>query len=321
MNTNNYDSEATQFEDNASSQTRVNNETAYGTNKVEAKKPAKGGSLKRAVAGAGAGIVVGGAAAMLMGMKLPDNNILNGDEDNSKPEHPEWVDDQVPVANSVSDDMSFVDAFNAARAEVGPGGVFEWHGQIYSTYTSDEWNNMTAEERAEYGEHFSWNDIDSSNSDVAQNTTSASHTSSTAEHTATHQDSDDDDIEVVSVTQGQTNTGGGSDTPIHTGEDIAGTTQESEIEVLGVVHDGDTGANIGGLMVDGQEVIVVDVDGDMNFDYIAIDANGNGEIDQNEIADIHDQNLTVNDLGGFSGADGSLDSNIEPDYSDGVYGG
>lgn len=57
----------------------------------------------------------------------------------------------VPVAN-VSDDMSFGEAFAAARAEVGAGGVFMWHGNLYNTYVAEEWNAMSAEERAEFGD-------------------------------------------------------------------------------------------------------------------------------------------------------------------------
>ena len=47
-------------------------------------------------------------------------------------------------------DLSFGDAFAAARAEVGPGGVFLWHGGIYNTYTADEWNAMTPEQKDEF---------------------------------------------------------------------------------------------------------------------------------------------------------------------------
>ena len=37
-----------------------------------------------------------------------------------------------------SDDQSFSEAFNTARAELGPGGVFSWHGNLYNTYTAEE---------------------------------------------------------------------------------------------------------------------------------------------------------------------------------------
>ena len=48
---------------------------------------------------------------------------------------------------AVNDDLSFGEAFQQARAEVGPGGVFHWHGGIYNTYTPAEWNSMSAGEK------------------------------------------------------------------------------------------------------------------------------------------------------------------------------
>ena len=256
---------------------------------------AAGRGWKRAAAGAGAALLVGGVSSVVMGMDRPEaaggkpekpgekpQDVVGRPEDTGgnpgeapaarpeAPAHPGWVDDQVPVATSVDDSMSFDEAFAAARAETGPGGAFEWHGQIYGTYTADEWSGMTAAEKAEYGDHFNWNRIDHSSSHVAQYSAPAS----------------DDDIEVVSVDHSAP-----QNDPTH------------DIEVIGVVHDADTGANVAGMIVDGQEVALVDVNGDMEFDYMAADANGNGNIEQNELADIRSQHITVDDLGGFASPD------------------
>lgn len=43
-----------------------------------------------------------------------------------------------PMASGVNDEMSFGEAFAAARAETGPGGVFHWHGQNYHTFVAGE---------------------------------------------------------------------------------------------------------------------------------------------------------------------------------------
>lgn len=64
---------------------------------------------------------------------------------------PSMVPESLHVAH-VSDSMSFGEAFAAARAEVGPGGVFTWHGGIYGTYYADEWDAMTAEDKQEFAE-------------------------------------------------------------------------------------------------------------------------------------------------------------------------
>ena len=53
---------------------------------------------------------------------------------------------------SVSDDLSFGEAFQQARAEVGPGGVFHWHGGIYNTYSADEWNAMSVDQKHDFAE-------------------------------------------------------------------------------------------------------------------------------------------------------------------------
>lgn len=60
-------------------------------------------------------------------------------------------DASLPVAK-IHNEMSFGEAFEAARAEVGPGGVFIWHGGIYNTYSADEWNAMTSEQRNEFAQ-------------------------------------------------------------------------------------------------------------------------------------------------------------------------
>ena len=48
--------------------------------------------------------------------------------------------------------MSFSEAFASARAEIGAGGIFEWHGNSYNTYTKEEFESMTGEEQGNYAE-------------------------------------------------------------------------------------------------------------------------------------------------------------------------
>lgn len=54
------------------------------------------------------------------------------------------------VADNITDDMSFAEAFAAARADVGAGGIFYWHGQSYGTYYENEWANMSDEQQDAY---------------------------------------------------------------------------------------------------------------------------------------------------------------------------
>ena len=55
----------------------------------------------------------------------------------------------IPVAH-VDDTMSFSTAFAAARAQVGAGGVFEWHGNLYGTYYVEEWDGMSNGQRSDF---------------------------------------------------------------------------------------------------------------------------------------------------------------------------
>ncbi len=310
MNKNNYDDEATRFEE-TSFETQETT-TAQQENNQPTGKQGKKGAWKQAAVGAASGLVIGSVSTVLMGSNIepaPDPDPVPGPEPSNHREelsHPEWVDDEVQVATTVNDDMSFGEAFAAARAEVGPGGVFEWHGQLYGTYTAEEWDKMTAEERAEYSDHFSWNRIDHSESDVAQHSTANI--------------ANDDDIEVVSVNHEEPSVQAVETEVVQAGYENpdAG---ETEVEILGVVHDDGSGMNFGGMTVGGEEVILVDVDGDMTFDYMAVDANGNNSFEENELVDIQSEQLTVNDLGGFvNDPAGDMLASNGPDYTtDAVY--
>lgn len=44
------------------------------------------------------------------------------------------------------DDLTFGEAFCSARESLGPGGVFEWHGNYYNTYTEEEYGRLTEED-------------------------------------------------------------------------------------------------------------------------------------------------------------------------------
>jgi hypothetical protein len=58
---------------------------------------------------------------------------------------------QVPVASKITESMSFKDAFDAARGEVGGGGgCFNWHGHVYNTYTESEWTALKPEQQQSY---------------------------------------------------------------------------------------------------------------------------------------------------------------------------
>ena len=111
------------------------------------------------------------------------------------------------------------------------------------------------------------------------------------------QSGEDDEVEVVAVNP----------------EDGDGLEVEADVEVLGVVHDAESGANVGVMTVDGQDVFLIDVDDDGTFDFLATDANQDGQISDNEVVNIEDEQITME--GYSSPEDPVLASNEgEPDY-------
>lgn len=289
------DEEATQYDDASGKESKqpekVETQDSKNVESGEKQQPI----WKKVALGAGSGILLGASATLFSSSTLME--YAEGGEGSS---HTDWTDGEVPVAPSVNDEMSFSEAFNAARTEVGSGGVFEWHGNIYSTFTEEEWNGMSSEQRGEYGRHFNFH----------SDTASESHPSNTS-----HDATTTDEVEVVAANDNHDQTNQGHDanyneaevadvTPAENAtEEIPVVDVEPEVEVLGVVHDDETGASIGGLVVDDQEVVLIDVDGDSTFDVMGADVNGDQQLSQDEIVDISDQNVTVDDLGGFSNPD------------------
>ena len=291
-----YDSNKTTTFDESTQMDEKKNETAAKKPEVTAETASKkSGTWKKVAMSGGTGILFGAAYSLFTSATPPDPNDPTVPDTTPvhEPETPTpIVDESISTATCVDDDMSFSQSFAAARAEVGPGGVFEWHGNLYNTYTAEEWDNMSAEEQEDYNEHFAWA-AHSTSDDVEV----------TGHETAQHTDYIQPEDEVQAYTTAET----------------IEATQDAEVEVLGVVHDDEYGANIGVVSVDDQEVVLIDVDNDHVFDAMAVDANLDGEISENEIVDISDQGLTVNDMGGFTEPDPNANlyaANDEPDYLD-----
>lgn len=98
------------------------------------------------------------------------------------------TDEGVRVAQ-VDDSASFAQAFADARAQVGPGGVFEWRGKVYGTYYKEEWDNMSTAERAEYQSRIDYDDVRQHDN----------HTQASMHHTSQPAVANDDEIRVLGV--------------------------------------------------------------------------------------------------------------------------
>ena len=269
--------ESTQFDDNRF----ADNKPTEPTNApVQPKKMSMG---KRVAIAFGASAALGGAAAMFMSA-TPAENVIDEDKpedesDNGDDKHPDWTDGEVPVAQGVNDGMSFGEAFNAARAEVGSGGVFEWHGYIYSTYTAEEWDAMSQEDRDAYGSHFNWSAQPAANEEAEV----VSSTPNGGAHATTADNSEPDYVAGAN--------GGNAEVVAVSDDEISD--DEVEVEILGVEHDAESGVTYAQLNYDNHDAVLIDINDDNTFDVLAVDANNDHQISQNEIVDISDQNLTT----------------------------
>lgn len=187
------------------------------------------------------------------------------------------IDPSLKVATDINDSDTFAQAFADARAQVGTPGVFEWKGNLYSTYTAEEWDNLGPKGRSDYASNFAWDRID--------------HTNSPVYAAADPSEYDNEEIEVMSDEE-LNNINTNPDTYL-AHEEIS---VEPEVEVLGIAYDEVSGANAAGVSVDGNEVVLIDVDGDLVYDYIAGDIDGDGQISDEEIVDISSDNFSIYDL-------------------------
>lgn len=175
---------------------------------------------------------------------------------------------------------NFSDAFAQARQQVGPGGVFEYNGNIYSTYIAEEWDAMTPQERAEYqGKIFDYvPKVETSSSAASAPEANANPT--TAEEPTIVAEPQPEEIsanpELI------------SDEPV-----------DSEIRVLGVEavqnEDGQI-MNVALLECEGDQALLVDVDNNGTIDVLIHDDNGDGQIQDSEAHDISDAGLEITDL-------------------------
>jgi hypothetical protein len=212
----------------------------------------------------------------------------------------------------VNDSLSFHDAFNAARSEVGPGGVFHWHGATYSTYLETEWDHMTQQEHNAFAQKV--------NPEVNDD-------EKPGYHSAQHHDNNHDTTSDHNNITDQTHSHDGHDAH----QDISSNSNhiegsndnggQDDVHIVGVndvtLEDGSL-ATVGQVEVNGEDVYMIDVNHDGTFDYGFIDANHDGQIEENELSDISNDHITVSDITSDESNLASHDNNIASDTDGGI---
>jgi hypothetical protein len=225
-------------------------------------------NLKRTVA-VGVASVAAGAGGMALAQ-----NLMGGSEESEKPVE-EVVEDN-DHAHGVTDDMSFSEAFNTARAEQGPGGIFHWHGQAYNTYTKEEWDSMSQEDRNAYAQR------------VKDDISDQERANYTAQHNSSHHSTE----QTHSVSAHTATDGTATAQQVVSGDD-----DDANVVVLGVqevtTEDGNI-ITVGAARIEDYDVVMVDTNHDGIFDVATVDANQNGKFDQDEYMSLQGQNVTVN---------------------------
>lgn len=182
---------------------------------------------------------------------------------------------------TVDDSMSFSQAFEAARAQVGAGGVFTWRGNIFNTYTADEWKAMSNADRHQFAEQVK-PEIPASEVDTKQVAEAESQISDDdvqiAHESAQHQDHD---VEIQPSRVNEANA------QVTTWNELA---ESDDVRIVGY-KDIDVGRgrsiSMQELEINGQRVAVIDVDKDGEPDLAMTDLNHNQQMDEGEVIDLH----------------------------------
>lgn len=295
-------SEKTQYEESqVNVQPEKENVENKSTEKENSEKENSGKEplWKKAASGMGMGILLGSISSFATTKAFAGEENEEVEEETVSEEQPAWSDGDVDIASGVTDDMSFSQAFSAARAEVGSGGCFEWRGNVYSTFTAEEWNSMSAEEKAEYNDHFSWG-----GSGASENNETAAEKSAANETVANDATSQSNGGQAAGTRTAESQASESQTSDNHTSNNQASGNntaenqngEEGDVEVVDVWHFNDIGGNGAHVKIDGEDYLLVDYDGDGKFDVAAADFNGDGHFSDDESADISDLDLKVSDL-------------------------
>lgn len=240
----------------------------------------EGSAWKQVTLGGVSGILMG--AGLLYAGQAVAQNVNNEEKPEEKPEDvvaPEQGETSHTLENglkvaAVNDDLSFGEAFQQARAEVGPGGVFHWHGGIYNTYSADEWNSMTVDQKHDFAQQVQ----PEIRPDELSTPTDADSHVVVVHHVYQHEDAP----ATAEVHQAAETT-----EDVQVVDQQALDASDEDVHIVGYGH------------VEGHTAVALDIDNDGDADVAIIDINDNNNLDpQDVVVDAEGNMATVGDLAG-----------------------
>lgn len=243
-------------------------------------------------------VTLGGVAGVLMGAGLlyagqVAAKVFSSEDKSEDVTAPEQGNTSHTLENglqvaAVNDDLSFGEAFAQARAEVGPGGVFHWHGGIYNTYTAAEWDAMTVEQKNEFAQQVKPEigvDEVSTPTDANTHVIVEHHVYHHVDGHSTNDAQTSDDVQVASQQSSES---------------------DSDVHIVGYGE------------VQGHAAVGLDMNGDSQADVAIIDVDDSGNISNPDVVVDRQGNMaTIGELVGANDPN-MVTSNENPDMTDGA---
>lgn len=259
-------------------QTQIIEETV--NEEQETSQESKLSSRVKKVAGV-AGVAAAGVAAgvVFTSMASGDNP-----EPTTQAAHTAVPAGNVKVAE-VSDDMSFDEAFASARKQVGAGGVFEWRGKLYGTYYKNEWDAMSQADKDQYAANvFATPQAKVHNENIQEPPRKDMPEDADAEQNTNVQKVSDQSDNQQDMAEAGSGEGGRYNI-----QQVYGATI--------VTDDDGNPMTMVGAKVNGHNAILCDINQDDKIDSMAIDANDDDQITEDEIIPVPQGSVLVSELG------------------------
>lgn len=232
---------------------------------------------KRVAIGTTSGILLGAGASYAV-----NSFAANDDSTNANTTKPHKM-EEVKVAK-VNEEQSFDDAFASARAQVGAGGVFHWHGGTYGTYTENEWNAMSKQDK-----------VDFANAAQPEIRANAIANERLAEAHVPHHEAVASDHQYVSETT-STNT----HHTVHNESNDQGA-DDSDVHIVGYGK------------IQGHQAVALDINDNGDADVAIIDWNDNGRLDDPDV--MIDRKGNYATMGQLAQAHEDSNSNTEDSFA------